>query len=158
MKSESPLPTTVRLGISTCPNDTYLFHGLLEGKIETPGLRFEIELLDVQELNERLTRGDFDVAKASFHLALQHSDELVVLPTGSALGFGNGPLLLARSGLDGSAPGPDSRVLCPGAETTATLLYRLYYSRSQRASAEPCLLYTSPSPRDRQKSRMPASA
>ena len=128
---------TIHLGISTCPNDTYLFHGLLQGKIDTPGLRFEIELLDVQELNARLARGDFDVAKASYHLALLRADELVAFPTGSALGFGNGPLLLGCAGLEGTAPGPDSRVLCPGADTTATLLYRLYYSLAERASAEP---------------------
>ncbi len=128
---------TIHLGISTCPNDTYLFHGLLQGKVETPGLRFEIELLDVQELNARLAKGEFDVAKASYHLALLRADELIALPTGSALGFGNGPLLLGRKGLDGTAPGPDSPVLCPGAETTATLLYRLYYALSDHGSAEP---------------------
>ncbi len=128
---------TIHLGISTCPNDTYLFHGLLQGKVETPGLRFEIELLDVQELNARLAQGEFDVAKASYHLALLRADELMALPTGSALGFGNGPLLLGRKGLDGTAPGADHRVLCPGAETTATLLYRLYYSLTDQASAEP---------------------
>ena len=127
----------LHLGISTCPNDTYLFHALLQHKIETPGLRLEIELLDVQELNERLKKGDFDVAKASYHLALRHADELIALPTGSALGFGNGPLLLGRKGLDDTTPAPSSRVLCPGGETTATLLYRLFYSLSDRKSAEP---------------------
>ncbi|WP_419190242.1 MqnA/MqnD/SBP family protein [Saltatorellus ferox] len=127
----------LHVGISTCPNDTYLFHALLQGKIETPGLRLNIELMDVQELNDRLSRGEFDVAKASYHLALRHADELVALPTGSALGFGNGPVLLARTGLEDTIPGPEDRVLCPGAETTATLLYRLFYSLSERRSAEP---------------------
>ena len=49
----------VHLGISTCPNDTFLFHGLLTGASDAHGLTFDIELLDVQELNERLMRGDF---------------------------------------------------------------------------------------------------
>ena len=127
----------LHLGISTCPNDTYLFHALLQRRIETPGLRLEIELLDVQELNERLRNGEFDVAKASYHLALRHADELIALPTGSALGFGNGPLLPGRKGTDGLPPTSSSRVLCPGAETTATLLYRLFYSLSPKRSAEP---------------------
>ena len=34
----------------------------------------------------------------------------------------------------------------------------LRHARSQMRHAESCLLYTSPSPRDRQKSRMPSSA
>lgn len=123
------MSTRIHLGLSTCPNDTYLAHALLTGAVETPGLELDIELMDVQELNERLARGDFDVAKASYHLALRHADELLVMPTGSALGFGNGPLLLARGELSGTLPSPVSKVLCPGEDTTATLLYRLFHAR-----------------------------
>ncbi|MEM9802373.1 MAG: MqnA/MqnD/SBP family protein [Planctomycetota bacterium] len=127
--NERPL----RLGISTCPNDTFLFHALLSGEVEVAGHRLEIELLDVQELNERLIAGDFDVAKASYHLALRLADELVALPTGSALGFGNGPLLLARAGLESQRPGAASRVLCPGEHTTASLLYRAFHEAGNEA-------------------------
>lgn len=115
----------LHLGISTCPNDTFLFHALLEGRVQVEGFELEVELLDVQALNERLFAGDFDVAKASFHAALALSDRVGVLPTGAALGYGNGPLLLARTA--GATPGPTSRVLCPGEHTTATLLYRLFH-------------------------------
>lgn len=115
----------VRVGISTCPNDTFAFHGLLTGAVEAPGLDLSFELADVQELNEGVAAGRFDVAKVSFHLALLHARDLVVLPSGSALGFGNGPLLLAARA--GTRPNAGSRVLCPGPHTTATLLYRLFH-------------------------------
>lgn len=115
----------IHLGISTCPNDTFLFHAVLEGRVDTGGLDLHVELRDVQELNERLLAGEFDVAKGSFHAALLASDRLGVLPAGSALGFGNGPLLVARE--PGGVPGPDSRVVCPGEHTTATLLYRFFH-------------------------------
>lgn len=122
---------TIRLGISTCPNDTFAFHGLLTRKVDWRGLDFQTELLDVQELNERLFAGEFDVAKASFHAALLLANDLGVLPSGSALGFGVGPLLLAaRSNMSPSDPRPDggpARVLCPGEHTTAYLLYRLFH-------------------------------
>ena len=127
----------VRLGISTCPNDTFAFHGLLTGAIEVPGVELSIELHDVQELNEALAQGRFDVAKGSFFAALRRSAELVVLRTGAALGFGNGPLLLAaphaRGGPGELQPGtePDrtrpARVLTPGQWTTANLLYQLLH-------------------------------
>lgn len=117
--------TSVHLGISTCPNDTFAFHAILERRIDLEGLEFEVELRDVQELNERLERGDFDVAKGSFSCALRLARSLRVLESGSALGFGVGPLLLARRA--GALPGPGSRVLCPGADTTATLLFRLFH-------------------------------
>ncbi len=128
--------TPIHLGISTCPNDTFAFHGILEGRVDPRGLDFRIELLDVEELNRRLFAGDFDVAKASFHAALLLRGTLGVLPVGSALGFGVGPLLLAaRPGTHPRdpvlQPGGDSRparVLCPGAHTTAALLYELFHA------------------------------
>ena len=119
----------LQLGISTCPNDTFAFHGLLSGAIRVPGLELSIELHDVEELNEGLFEGRYDLAKGSFFAALQLSAELVVLRTGAALGFGNGPLLLtARGELESGLIAPENRVLAPGEWTTATLLYRLFHS------------------------------
>lgn len=121
----------IRLGISTCPNDTFAFHGLLTRTVDWRGLDFQVELLDVETLNERLLAGDFDVCKASFHAALLAAADVVVLPTGSALGFGVGPLLLAAEG--GTRPThPGQLTLCPGRHTTAALLFQLFYPRSSR--------------------------
>lgn len=118
----------VRLGISTCPNDTFAYAGLLEGATRAAGVDLDIRLADVQELNEALELGELDVAKASFHAALGLADRFGVLPVGAALGFGNGPLLLAaRDGGHPAAIDGSPRVLCPGAGTTATLLYRLFH-------------------------------
>ena len=128
--------TPIHLGISTCPNDTFAFHGILERKVDLRGLDFRVDLLDVEELNRRLFAGDFDVAKASFHAALRLRGALGVLPVGSALGFGVGPLLLAaRPDTHPRDPIPQprggarpARVVCPGAHTTATLLYELFHT------------------------------
>jgi len=121
----------IRLGISTCPNDTFAFHGLLTQAVDWRGLDFQVELLDVETLNERLLAGDFDVCKASFHAALLAAADVVVLPTGSALGFGVGPLLLAAEGSTRPTH-PGQRTLCPGRHTTAALLFELFYPRSSR--------------------------
>jgi 1,4-dihydroxy-6-naphthoate synthase len=121
----------IRLGISTCPNDTFAFHGLLTRAVDWRGLDFQIELLDVETLNERLLAGEFDVCKASFHAALRAADSLVVLPSGSALGFGVGPLLLAAE--PGNRPIHSGQLtLCPGSHTTAALLFDLFHPRSTR--------------------------
>jgi 1,4-dihydroxy-6-naphthoate synthase len=85
----------LKIGISTCPNDTFAFHALMEGRIETPGLEWDFDYLDVEQLNEGLFRGDYDVAKASFHAGLHLSERYGVFASGAALGRGNGPLLLA---------------------------------------------------------------
>ena len=117
---------TIRLGISTCPNDTFAFHGLLTRAVDWRGLRFEVELLDIEQLNERLLGDGFDVGKTSFHAALHLADDHVVLPSGSALGFGVGPLLL--SAVPESRPESAGQLtLCPGRHTTAALLFALFH-------------------------------
>ena len=122
---------TIRLGISTCPNDTFAFHGLLTRAVDWRGLNFEVELLDIEQLNERLARGDFDVCKTSFHAALSLADDIVVLPSGSALGFGVGPLLLSAKP-DTVPKSIDQLTLCPGRHTTAALLFELFHPGTTR--------------------------
>ncbi|MCY3015685.1 MAG: 1,4-dihydroxy-6-naphthoate synthase [Planctomycetota bacterium] len=124
----------IRLGISTCPNDTFAFHGLLSKAVDWRGLEFEIDLLDIEQLNERLlgdVSDDFDVGKVSFHAALGAAERIVVLPSGSALGFGVGPLLLAAT--PESTPRDTTQLtLCPGRHTTAALLFALFHPDSTR--------------------------
>jgi len=121
----------VRLGISTCPNDTFAFHALMNGKVDLRGIDFHTELLDIQTLNERLFDARFDVAKASFHAAILLADRYVVLPSGSALGFGVGPLLLASE--ESQVPSNrDQLTLCPGTHTTAALLFQMFYADTTR--------------------------
>ena len=122
---------TIRLGISTCPNDTFAFHGLLTRSVDWRGLQFEVELLDIEQLNERLLGDGLDVGKTSFHSALHMADDHVVLPSGSALGFGVGPLLLSAS--PGTRPeSVDQLTLCPGRHTTAALLFALFHPNTTR--------------------------
>lgn len=121
----------LRFGISPCPNDTFAFHGLLTGASERHGLDLELLLLDVQELNERLARGELAAGKASFAQALRLTRDFGVLPVGSALGFGVGPLLLSKA----PRPPPDdekARILAPGEGTTANLLLRVFHPRATR--------------------------
>jgi len=125
------MTTPIRLAISTCPNDTFAFHALMTRSVDWRGLDFAIELLDIEQLNERVVAGDFDVAKTSFAAAVTVAEKIVVLPSGSALGFGVGPLLLAARG--GSRPeAPDQLTLLPGRHTTAALLFALFHPRSTR--------------------------
>jgi len=114
--------TRLRVGLSTCPNDTFAFAGLLTGHVPTGGLELDFELCDIQELNDGLRAGRYDVAKASFALALERCDDHVVLPVGAALGFGVGPVLL---GAPAEREPARERVLAPGRDTTAALCLEL---------------------------------
>ena len=116
----------LRVGISPCPNDTFVFAGLMNGASDAQGLDWDFELLDVQELNSRLDSGRYDCVKGSFAAALGLAARLRVLPVGAALGRGVGPLLLSAPGRP-AVPPPDAVVLCPGQATTATLLYDSFH-------------------------------
>ena len=114
-----------RLGISTCPNDTFMFHGLMTGRVDTRGLEFDVTLCDIQELNHGMEQERFDLCKASAFAALQGAERRSVCDSGAALGYGVGPLLLRRPGAP--ALGEGARVLCPGESTTAAALFRHFF-------------------------------
>ena len=117
-----------KLGISTCPNDTFMFHAILSGHVKPVGFDLDIELMDVQQLNEGLSRGAFHFAKASCFAAAIMRDRYERATSGAALGYGVGPLVLARKG----APPLDenARVLTPGGMTTAYLLLQRFFPRA----------------------------
>lgn len=132
---ESNVATPIHLAISTCPNDTFAFHALMTQDVDWRGLKFYFELLDIQQLNSRLFAGDFDIAKTSFHAALKLTESTVVLPSGSALGFQVGPLLLAAQA--DAVPANGSQVtLCPGEDTTAALLFQIFHSETTQVRHE----------------------
>ena len=121
---------TIKLGISTCPNDTFAFHGILQNKIDLRGLKFEFQLLDIAQLNDCMNQQKFDVVKASYSAAIMRAKHYVALPSGSALGFGNGPLLLAKNAAT-TPESPEHLTLCPGSDTTATLLFKIFYGKTR---------------------------
>ncbi len=111
------------LGFSGCPNDTFIFYALINNKINFD-LDFKYLISDVEELNKRVILKELDISKVSFHLFGYVSDEYVILPSGSALGRGCGPLLIAKR--DYSLDELTKKVIAiPGKWTTAHLLLKL---------------------------------
>lgn len=125
------MTVTLRIGLSTCPNDTFLFAPWLEGRVRSSLVQPAFVLADVQELNEALAAGELDVGKASFATALGLGGRFGVLPVGAALGFGVGPVLLAPARGRPSDP-RTARVLAPGAGTTAALLLAVLHPELTR--------------------------
>lgn len=84
------------LGFSPCPNDTFIFDALIHHKIDTEGLEFDVHYNDVETLNQNAFRGELDITKLSYHAFAYVADKYVLLDSGSALGFGVGPLLISN--------------------------------------------------------------
>ncbi len=112
------------LGYSPCPNDTFIFYGMTHGCVETAVEFAPPYHKDVETLNKWALEGKLDVTKLSFHALGHVLDEYWVLPAGSALGRGCGPLLVADGPLDLSRP--DLTIAIPGRYTTAALLFQMF--------------------------------
>jgi 1,4-dihydroxy-6-naphthoate synthase len=113
------------LGYSPCPNDTFIFYGLVHGLIDTD-LRFmEPHLEDVETLNCWAMGGKLDVTKLSFHALGHILDDYCVLSSGSALGRGCGPLLVAAQEMDLTSK-KNIKIAVPGRYTTAALLFQMF--------------------------------
>ena len=131
------LMSPVTIGYSPCPNDTFIFYGLTHGKIDLPGFELATPVLDdVETLNNWAMEQRLDVTKLSFHALGHVLDEYCVLSSGSALGRGCGPLLVARSPLALTRPGR-YKIAIPGRLTTAALLFRLFWSGYAQAMDGP---------------------
>jgi 1,4-dihydroxy-6-naphthoate synthase len=106
-----------------CPNDTFAFHALVHGLVDVPA-GIEPVLLDIEELNRRAREGAYDVTKVSVGALPGVAGRYDVLRSGGAMGYGVGPLVVAREAtpLDEAVRG---RVAIPGYGTTAYLLLRL---------------------------------
>ncbi len=109
------------IGFSTCPNDTFIFDALINDRIDTRGLRFTPFLADVEELNTKAKNGELDITKLSYHAFGHVSSKYKILDAGSALGWGNGPLVVCKRKIY-----PDEmnevRIAIPGELTTANFL------------------------------------
>ena len=116
--------TAVKLAFSPCPNDTFVFGAMVHGLVNSEGLRFDYRMEDVETLNTMALSGRGEVVKVSYHAYLYLSEKYALLDSGSALGFGNGPLLISKKPCS-----PDDlqamTVAIPCKYTTANLLLKL---------------------------------
>ncbi|WP_018628247.1 1,4-dihydroxy-6-naphthoate synthase [Niabella aurantiaca] len=124
----------LKLGFSPCPNDTFIFDALVNGKIDTGGLEFEVVLEDVETLNRWALEGKLDVTKLSFPAYFKTQDQYALLNAGSALGKGVGPLLVSRQQPFPEAAIDEAAIILPGVNTTAHLLFSFAYPGARNKS------------------------
>jgi 1,4-dihydroxy-6-naphthoate synthase len=118
------------LGISPCPNDTFIFDALVNGPLATGDLSLDVVLEDVQTLNDWARQGRLDVSKVSYGVLPAVAGAYALLSSGGALGRGVGPLLVARPGVEAFRAGMS--VAIPGRDTTAHLLFSLAHPDADR--------------------------
>lgn len=119
------------LGFSPCPNDTFIFDALVNRKIDSGDLSFDVVLEDVQTLNEWAIAGKLDITKLSYGVLPLVLEQYILLNSGSALGRGVGPLLITNKD-QGMMHVEDNLIAIPGEHTTAHLLFSLAYPHAKK--------------------------
>jgi len=122
------LNTPLTLGISPCPNDTFIFDAWINGRLGQDAPAVKTRLEDIDTLNRLALQNSLDIIKVSFFTYIKLREQYQLLQSGGALGRGCGPLLvssnpnLTRQDLAEKK----IRMAVPGGLTTAHLLLRLY--------------------------------
>lgn len=120
------------LGFSPCPNDTFIFDALVNHKIDTQGLEFDVVLEDVQTLNNWAKEERLDFSKISYGVLPLVLDKYIVLNSGGALGKGVGPLLITNKeqGMTNDEVNATT-IAIPGENTTAHMLFSLAFPKAK---------------------------
>lgn len=119
------MPQRITVAHSPDSDDAFMFYALAQGKVGDPDLEFVHVLEDIQGLNQRALRGEYEVTAVSFHAYAYVADRYALLPHGASMGDGYGPMVVART-----ACRPEELrgkpIAVPGTLTTAYLALRLW--------------------------------
>jgi 1,4-dihydroxy-6-naphthoate synthase len=100
-----------------------MFDAMVHRRIDTEGLQFDVHLADVEALNHAALHHTYDITKLSYHAYAYATAHYAMLPAGSALGFGNGPLLVSARPLRDDELAA-ARVAIAGRYTTSVALLK----------------------------------
>ncbi|MFH1748651.1 MAG: MqnA/MqnD/SBP family protein [Planctomycetota bacterium] len=118
----------IRLAHSPDPDDAFMFYGLSSGGVDPGPYEFEHILDDIQTLNDRALRGEYEVTAISIHAYPHVCDKYVLTACGSSMGDNYGPMVVAREPL--SVDELRGRTIAvPGKMTTAYLVLQLMLGR-----------------------------
>jgi 5,8-dihydroxy-2-naphthoate synthase len=122
------MTTTLRVAHSPDSDDAFMFFALADGRIDTGDLRYVHELQDIESLNRRALAGELEITAVSVHAYAHVADKYAFLSSGSSMGDGYGPRLVARTPPPGDARSSlkGRKVGIPGTLTTAWLALQLY--------------------------------
>lgn len=116
----------ITIGFSPCPNDTFIFDALANGRIDLGDIELDVVMADVEELNRMAMKGTLDVTKISYNAYAYVHSIYQLLNAGSALGNNCGPLLISKRTLS-TYELKQATIAIPGRKTTANFLMSYAY-------------------------------
>ncbi len=106
-------------------DDAFMFYGLATKKIRSSMVALRHVLEDIESLNRKAIEGQYDLTAISYHAYPHVADKYILMASGSSIGDGYGPMLVAMRPME-----PDEvrgkRIAVPGKLTSAYLALKLY--------------------------------
>lgn len=131
LKLQSNLPRRnkkYQFGISPCPNDIFIFYGMLNNKINSDGLVFDFLIEDVETLNDLCIKKFLPISKISAHAFAYLEKDYEILSAGAAISD-FGPVVVARN-INTLKELSEIKIALPGKHTTASALMWFYWKRN----------------------------
>jgi len=106
-------------------DDAFMFYALATRKIDTGDLNYVHLLKDIETLNRKAMKGEFEVSAISFHAYAYLSDQYALLSSGASMGRNYGPIVISGKRMQARSL-EGKTVAIPGTLTTAFLALRLF--------------------------------
>ena len=89
--------TTRQITVAHSPDsdDAFMFYALATNKIKTGDLKFNHVLSDIETLNKRALKGEYEVTAVSFHAYAYLAEKYALLSSGASMGDRYGPLVVS---------------------------------------------------------------
>jgi 1,4-dihydroxy-6-naphthoate synthase len=120
----------IRVAHSPDSDDAFMFYALATGMLQTGAFRFSHKLEDIETLNQKALRGEYEVTAVSIHAYAYIAEKYALLPSGASMGDRYGPILVARE-LWKTPDLSGKRIAVPGTMTSAYLALKLFQPNFQ---------------------------
>ncbi len=105
-------------------DDAFMFYGLATKKIRSSKVVFKHLLSDIETLNQKAREGAYELTAISYHAYPYVADKYVLMASGSSIGDGYGPMLVALKPMSLEEI-RGKRIAIPGKLTTAYLTLKI---------------------------------
>jgi 1,4-dihydroxy-6-naphthoate synthase len=106
-------------------DDAFMFYALATKKVRSPLVTLRHVLEDIESLNRKALEGQYDLTAISYHAYPYVADKYVLMASGSSIGDGYGPMLVALRPLEPEEV-RGKRIAIPGKLTSAYLALKLF--------------------------------
>jgi 1,4-dihydroxy-6-naphthoate synthase len=106
-------------------DDAFMFYGLATKKVRSNKVTFRHVLADIETLNRKAKEGEYELSAISYHAYPYVADKYVLMASGSSVGDGYGPMIIANRPMDPEEV-KGKRIAIPGTLTTAYLACKLF--------------------------------